>query len=108
MSEWINQVCFIGEYMIVITGREKIGELMQNCEIFRATTFQILPIPRSTNHLSSQQLDDEQSFIHLLENHLTKNNFYFSYTYNITLSLQKQGQLIDNRLVNDWRVVKYP
>jgi hypothetical protein len=77
---------------------------MQNCEIYRATTFQILPIPRSTNHLSAQQLDDEQSFIHLLESHLKQNNFYFSYTYNITLSMQKQGQHSPPK--NDWKQVK--
>lgn len=93
----------VGEYMIVITGYQRVGTLMQNCDILRATAFQILPIARNTNGLSSQQLDDEQTFIYLLQKHLKKNGFYFSYRYNLTLSVQKQAQIEGD--VNNWREV---
>ncbi|KAG0781054.1 hypothetical protein G6F22_009758 [Rhizopus arrhizus] len=87
--------------MIVITGCKKLGTLMQDCDIYQATAFQILPIPRNTNSLSVRQLEDEQTYIHLLQNHLKSNGFYFSYKYNITLSIQKQVELSANNF-NDW------
>ncbi|KAL9559695.1 hypothetical protein MBANPS3_000318 [Mucor bainieri] len=92
-----------GEYMIVITGCQRVGTLMQGYDVLRATTFQILPIARNTNSLSSQQLDDEQKYVQLLENHLRSNGFYFSYRYNITLSIQKQAYLADKGRDYNWR-----
>ncbi|KAI8366221.1 SacI homology domain-containing protein [Blakeslea trispora] len=50
-----------GEYMIVITGCQKIGSLFENSEILRMTNFQILSVAQ-TMHLSNQQFDDEQKF----------------------------------------------
>lgn len=96
-----------GEYMIVITGCQRIGTLMQGCDVLRATTFQILPIARNTSNLSSQQLDDEQKYVQLLEDHLRSNGFYFSYRYNITLSIQKQAYLPGKGQDNNWRDVCY-
>ncbi|CEP13788.1 hypothetical protein [Parasitella parasitica] len=92
-----------GEYMIVITDCQRIGTLIQGCDILRATAFQILPIARNTNTLSRQQLDDEQKYVQLIENHLRSNGFYFSYRYNITLSIQKQAYLADKGQNNSWR-----
>lgn len=91
--------------MIVITGCQRTGTLMQNCDILRATSFQILPIARNTNGLSSQQLDDEQAYIHLLQSHLKNNGFYFSYRYQITLSVQRQAGI--NGDLNDWRKARF-
>lgn len=85
--------------MIVITGCTRIGSL--GYDVFRATSFQILPIARST--LTNQQLNDEQTYILLLENHLKQNGFYFSYRTNLTLSVQKQAEVI-----GDWRNVNKP
>ncbi|KAI8880064.1 hypothetical protein K501DRAFT_225568 [Backusella circina FSU 941] len=80
--------------MIVITGNQRIGTLLPGCDILRATNFQILPIPRNTaDKLSRKQLEDEQSYIHLLKNHLKQNAFYYSYKYDVTLSVQKQAEL---------------
>ncbi|KAI8367816.1 SacI homology domain-containing protein [Choanephora cucurbitarum] len=87
-----------GEYMIVITGCQKIGSLFQNAEILRMTNFQILPVAQSI-HLTNQQFDDEQKYIQLLNDHLTKNSFYFSHKYPITLCTQKQAQILHN----SWR-----
>lgn len=91
--------------MIVITGCQRVGTLMQGYDVLRATTFQILPIARNTNNLSSQQLDDEQKYVQLLENHLRSNGFYFSYRYNVTLSIQKQAYLADKGRDYNWRDV---
>lgn len=87
--------------MIVITGCTRVGTLVH--DVFRATSFQILPIARSTHTLSNQQLNDEQTYIHLLENHLKQNGFYFSYRMDLTLSVQRQAQVGGG---NDWRNVR--
>ncbi|RCI05525.1 hypothetical protein CU098_011994 [Rhizopus stolonifer] len=86
-----------GEYMIVITGCQRVGALTYG-EVFRITNFQILPIAR-TMPLSVQSLDDEQKYIQLIGDHLSQNGFYFSYKYPITLCTQKQTQTIGNH----WR-----
>lgn len=97
---------FLGEYMIVITGNQRVGTLLPGCDILRATNFQILPIARNTaDKLSRKQLEDEQSYIHLLKNHLKKNAFYYSYKYDVTLSVQKQAELGQPDL--NWRYVSY-
>ncbi|CDS08477.1 hypothetical protein LRAMOSA09839 [Lichtheimia ramosa] len=80
-----------GEYMIVTLGRECAG-VFNGHEIFRATTFQILPLPRDLSNLTNTQLNDEQQYIHLLQDHLKQNTFYFSYTYDLTRSLQQQKE----------------
>lgn len=82
---------------------------MQGCDVFRATAFQMLPVARHTGHLSSHQIDDEQKYIQLLDNHLKQGGFYYSYTYDITLSMQKQADLKDKKEGSDnsWRDVNY-
>lgn len=77
--------------MIVTLGRECAG-VFNGHEIFRATTFQILPLPRDLSNLTNTQLNDEQQYIHLLQDHLKQNTFYFSYTYDLTRSLQQQKE----------------
>jgi hypothetical protein len=88
--------------MIIITSCQRVGTLMQGCDVFRPTAFQMLPIARHTSHLSSQQSDDEQRYIQLLDDHLKQNGFYYSNTYNITLSVQKQAGSNNS----SWRNVK--
>ncbi|CAO3645563.1 unnamed protein product [Cunninghamella blakesleeana] len=82
--------------MIVITNKEEVGTICNN-KIYRATSFQILPISTSWEHYSENLLQEEQSFIYLLESQLQLNSFYYSYTYNLTNSLQRQTHEVDNR-----------
>ncbi|RUS17025.1 YKL212Wp-like protein [Endogone sp. FLAS-F59071] len=91
-----------GEYMIVITNRERIGRLSGH-DIFRVTSFQILPLPRNLLSLSESQTTDEQTYVHLLETHLKSNAFYFSYTYDLTQSLQRQAQLPQSTTKSLWQ-----
>ncbi|KAG0166925.1 hypothetical protein DFQ28_006560 [Apophysomyces sp. BC1034] len=77
------------EYMIVITGRECVGSLCGS-DVFRATSFQILPVPANLDIISNH-VEEEQIYIHLLEDHLKQNSFYFSYGYDLTLSVQQRA-----------------
>lgn len=98
----------VGEYMIVITNQECVGNL-RGYNIYRATMFQILPLPRNLNGLSDAQIDDEQRFAHLLEDHLRQNTFYHSYGYDLTQCFQRQAEMQkkDLRLAM-WQTVKSP
>ncbi|KAF7723677.1 hypothetical protein EC973_001768 [Apophysomyces ossiformis] len=80
-----------GEYMIVITERDCIGTIGGH-DICRVTAFQILPLPHNLAGLSEDQVQDEQSYVNLLEGHLKSNTFYYSHTYDLTQSLQRQTQ----------------
>jgi hypothetical protein len=46
---------FLGEYMIVITDRKRLGQL-RGQDIYRITSFQILPLVKNLNSLSSAQV----------------------------------------------------
>ncbi|CAI2167298.1 14467_t:CDS:10 [Funneliformis geosporum] len=83
-----------GEYLIVITGRERIGRLGKH-DIFHANQFRILPFAKNNNRLSEAQAQDEQRYLSLIESHLRSGTYYFSYTYNLTHTLQRQAQLGD-------------
>ncbi|KAI8086043.1 SacI homology domain-containing protein [Halteromyces radiatus] len=86
--------------MIVVTGRTLVGTLLGNA-ILRGTTFQILPMSNPSwgkSYSDNLLFEQEQKLIHLLESHLRLNSFYFSYTYDLTNSLQRQSkQKIDDR-----------
>nr|CAG8454921.1 11956_t:CDS:10 [Entrophospora candida] len=83
-----------GEHLIVITGRERIGRLGKH-DVFQANQFRILPFTRNTFHLSESQVRDERNYLSLIENHLKSGTYYFSYTYDLTHSIQRQSQLGD-------------
>ncbi|KAI8997241.1 SacI homology domain-containing protein [Pilobolus umbonatus] len=86
-----------GDYMMVITKRERIGSI-RGKTIYKVAAFQILPLPLSLEGLNENQKKEEQEFVNLLETHLTSNNFYFSYEYDITQSLQRQLQFTKEQL----------
>ncbi|KAI9344770.1 SacI homology domain-containing protein [Pilaira anomala] len=80
-----------GDYMIVITKREKIGTI-RNKSIYRVAAFQILPLASNLSGLNEDQRAQEQSFVDLLEAHLKNNTFYYSYEYDLTQSVQRRNQ----------------
>ncbi|KAI8143514.1 SacI homology domain-containing protein [Fennellomyces sp. T-0311] len=94
-----------GYYMIVITNRELVGTIRGH-DIYRVGSFQILPLPRSLAGLTEVQKHDEQAYVGLLENHLKSGGFYFSYTYDLTQSLQRQGDFDSKALTQPlWKRV---
>ncbi|KAI8971960.1 SacI homology domain-containing protein [Mycotypha africana] len=80
-----------GDYMLVITDREEIGSI-QGKKIYRIGAFQILPLAHNLNQLSVNQTAQEHKYVSLLETHIKKNIFYFSYDYDLTQTIQRQAQ----------------
>ncbi|CAH1763780.1 2965_t:CDS:10 [Entrophospora sp. SA101] len=91
-----------GEYLIVITGREPVGRLGKH-NVFQANQFRILPFARNSLHLSESQVQDEKIYLSLIVNHLKHGKFYFSYTYDLTHSMQRQAQLGDLATRPTWQ-----
>ncbi|KAI7868999.1 SacI homology domain-containing protein [Spinellus fusiger] len=111
-----------GDYLIVVTDQECIGTLLGH-RIFRVTSFQILPLAQSMKDLSEAQVTlavnwmekktkrkqkesnlwicqekDEQTYVDLLESHLRESTFYYSPTYDLTHTLQRQAQFTQETL----------
>ncbi|XP_018324345.1 phosphatidylinositide phosphatase SAC1 [Agrilus planipennis] len=77
-----------GSYLIVATGREHVGHIAGH-SIWRLTNFELIPYLRSTLHLNQQQLEDNQAYVTMVEQVLNTPNFYFSYTYDLSHTMQR-------------------
>ena len=76
----------IANYVVIITGRELKGELFGH-DIYRATSFDILPINPDVNF---EAYPAENYLVGLLRKHLEDGLFWFSCTWDLTRRLQAQ------------------
>ncbi|CAG8433542.1 6294_t:CDS:10 [Diversispora eburnea] len=74
-----------GVFGVIKLLSERIGRLGRH-DIFQADQFRILPFAKNILHLSKQQA----------KSLLTSGTYYFSYTYDLTHTLQRQAQLGDS------------
>ncbi|KAG0350434.1 hypothetical protein BG005_010051 [Podila minutissima] len=81
-----------GEYMVVITDRTKIGRIGED-DIFKVKDYKVLPLSRNNLALTEAQVSEEASYLSLLHSHLQSGLFHFSYTYDLTHTLQRQAEL---------------
>ncbi|ORZ26991.1 SacI homology domain-domain-containing protein [Lobosporangium transversale] len=81
-----------GEYMIVITDRTKVGRIGEH-DIYKVKDYKVLPLSRNNMALTEAQVGEEASYLSLLHAHLQSAQFHFSYTYDLTHTLQRQSQL---------------
>uniref|UniRef100_A0A2K6ETK1 Phosphatidylinositol-3-phosphatase SAC1 n=1 Tax=Propithecus coquereli TaxID=379532 RepID=A0A2K6ETK1_PROCO len=79
---------FAGNYLIVITKKTKIGEFF-NHVIWKATDFDVLSYKKTMLHLTDIQLQDNKTFLAMLNHVLSVDGFYFSTTYDLTHTLQR-------------------
>ncbi|GCB64317.1 hypothetical protein scyTo_0014757 [Scyliorhinus torazame] len=77
-----------GMYLIVITKKQKMGELF-NHAVWKATEFNIISYKKTVLHLTETQMLDNKTFLAMLNNVLNTDGFYFSATYDITHTLQR-------------------
>lgn len=81
-----------GEYMIVITDRQKVGRIGEH-DIFKLKDYKIMSFSPNFLALSEAQAGEEASYIALLHAHLRSGGFHFSYGYDLTHTLQRQSDL---------------
>eukprot|EP01110_Echinostelium_bisporum_P007473 TRINITY_DN28330_c0_g1_i1.p1 TRINITY_DN28330_c0_g1~~TRINITY_DN28330_c0_g1_i1.p1 ORF type:complete len:195 (+),score=26.96 TRINITY_DN28330_c0_g1_i1:34-618(+) len=77
-----------GSYLIIITGRRLIGKINGH-DIWRVARTKIIPFQSDSVKLTPIQQADEQQYLKMLSWVLGLDGFYFSYTYDVTHSMQR-------------------
>lgn len=77
-----------GPYLIVITKREKIGEIGGHT-IWKVLDTALYAFKKTMFHLTEKQISDNRIYMSMLELALKCESYYFSTTYDITHSLQR-------------------
>lgn len=77
-----------GPYLILITKRIKVGTLNKQT-IWRMSDWQVVPYARSTASLTPEQKVYNDKYLAMLQNLLSTPYFYFSYTYDLTHTVQR-------------------
>ncbi|KAG4302650.1 hypothetical protein PCK1_001005 [Pneumocystis canis] len=75
------------KYVILITEREMVGKIDQD-DIFRMKSFRLISLKNIHKDY------EETEYIKLIKKHLKSGSFYFSYTFNITNTTQRQATII--------------
>ncbi|KAL7754058.1 Phosphoinositide phosphatase sac1 [Sorochytrium milnesiophthora] len=81
-----------GEYIIAITGKRKVGVLLSNNPntlVYQVSDTVLLPVSKSTRHLTPAQLKDEQMFSGMLDRMCRIGYLYFSYNWDLTNAMQR-------------------
>lgn len=77
-----------GYYLIIATHRQYVG-IIAGHTIWQLAGVKLIPFFRSTLHLSQQEKDDNDTYVNMIEQVLSTPFIYFSYTYDITSSMQR-------------------
>lgn len=77
-----------GPYLIVITRREKVGEVDQR-PIWKVTGTEVISYQRTLLHLNEQQTQDNTQYLSMVDAVLGIDGYYFSTTFDLTHTLQR-------------------
>lgn len=77
-----------GRYLIIVTQRDLVGYIAGHA-IWKLVKAELLPYCRSMLHLNNEKLADNNVYLNMVENVLATPGFYFSYSYDITHSIQR-------------------
>ncbi|XP_034951081.1 phosphatidylinositide phosphatase SAC1 [Chelonus insularis] len=75
-------------YFIVITEAEKIGTIA-NQQIFKIVSTDIIPYSKSDLHLTEKQIENNTTYLEMIKSVLSTPYFYFSYTYDLSHTMQR-------------------
>ncbi|XP_031327364.1 phosphatidylinositide phosphatase SAC1-like isoform X2 [Photinus pyralis] len=77
-----------GQYLIIATKRTYVGSIAGHA-VWCLVSSELIPYNRSTLHLNAEQLDDNNSYLSMIKNVLDTPYLYFSYTYDLTHTMQR-------------------
>uniref|UniRef100_A0A1B6DBF0 Phosphatidylinositol-3-phosphatase SAC1 n=1 Tax=Clastoptera arizonana TaxID=38151 RepID=A0A1B6DBF0_9HEMI len=77
-----------GPYLIVVTGKKHIGKIAGH-DIWQVLSTELICFRRTLTHLTDTQERMNKLYLSMLETVLAIPNFYFSYTFDITHTLQR-------------------
>ncbi|KAK7571960.1 hypothetical protein V9T40_014432 [Parthenolecanium corni] len=77
-----------GYYLIVITERKLMGQICGH-DIWKIENVEIIQFPKTLLHLTQKQEEANKMYVSMLKHVFSTPDFYYSYTYDITYSLQR-------------------
>eukprot|EP00112_Aurelia_sp_Birch-Aquarium-sp1_P022960 Seg666.6 transcript_id=Seg666.6/GoldUCD/mRNA.D3Y31 product="Phosphatidylinositide phosphatase SAC1-B" protein_id=Seg666.6/GoldUCD/D3Y31 len=77
-----------GPYLLTIKKRRLVG-IFNGHEIWQVKETDIVPFPKTMLHLTEEQNRDNKIFVQMVKTILQNDGFYFSYTYDLTHTLQR-------------------
>ncbi|GAA6099648.1 phosphatidylinositol-3-phosphatase SAC1-B, partial [Tachysurus ichikawai] len=77
-----------GMYLIVITKKRKVGDLLGHA-VWKAVEFDMISYKKTVLHLTDTQMQDNKTFLAMINNILNTDGFYFATDYDLTHSLQR-------------------
>lgn len=80
-----------GPYILVVAGADFVGKLLGH-DIYRIADVRILPFAADLSGLPAGRQQDEELYLAMLRTFLTSKHLYFSYTMDLTSSLQAQSE----------------
>lgn len=75
-------------YLIVIDDAQNVGTVA-NQDVFRVTSTHIIPYSKSMSHLDEKQIRYNTNYLDMIKATLNTPYFYFSYTYDLSHSMQR-------------------
>ncbi|KAM4735920.1 phosphatidylinositol-3-phosphatase SAC1-B isoform 2-T2 [Anableps anableps] len=77
-----------GLYLIVITKKTKVGDLLGHA-VWKALNFDIISYKKTVLHLNDDQMQDNKTFLSMINSVLHTDGLYFATDYDLTHSLQR-------------------
>ncbi|XP_066255280.1 phosphatidylinositol-3-phosphatase SAC1 [Euwallacea similis] len=77
-----------GRYLVLLTQRDLVGYIAGH-PIWKLVKAELVPYSRSLLHLNNEKLVDNNAYLSMVEHTLATPSFYFSYSYDITHSIQR-------------------
>ncbi|XP_008296958.1 phosphatidylinositol-3-phosphatase SAC1-B [Stegastes partitus] len=77
-----------GMYLVVITKKKKVGDLLGHA-VWKAVDFDIISYKKTILHLTDNQMQDNKTFLSMINNVLHTDGLYFATDYDLTHTLQR-------------------
>ncbi|TKS81552.1 Phosphatidylinositide phosphatase SAC1-A [Collichthys lucidus] len=77
-----------GMYLVIITKKKKVGDLLGHA-VWKALDFDIISYKKTVLHLTDNQMQDNKTFLSMINNVLHTDGFYFATDYDLTHTLQR-------------------
>ncbi|XP_042069564.1 phosphatidylinositol-3-phosphatase SAC1-B isoform X1 [Haplochromis burtoni] len=77
-----------GMYLVVITKKRKVGDLLGHA-VWKALDFDVISYKKTILHLTDNQMQDNKTFLSMINSMLHADGFYFATDYDLTHTLQR-------------------
>ncbi|KAJ1883601.1 Phosphoinositide phosphatase sac1, partial [Kickxella alabastrina] len=84
-----------GPYLVLITGREVVGTIGPS-PVYKVTETRVVKVAADSRVVSGMDAFDEATYLRLVHKALSAKSFYFSYDMDLTSSLERQQQKMQN------------